>query len=109
MQLADEAVCIGPWNSKESYLNIQNILSACVLTGAEAIHPGFGFYLRIQDLLRCVKSVILSLLALIGELIELMGNKAMAREIMKKADVPVVPGYEGEIESPEFALKIAKK
>ncbi len=43
VQLADEAVCIGPWNSKESYLNIQNILSACVLTGAEAIHPGFGF------------------------------------------------------------------
>jgi len=45
VQLADEAVCIGPWNSKESYLNIQNILSACVLTGAEAIHPGFGFFI----------------------------------------------------------------
>ena len=57
-QLADEAVCIGPASAKDSYLNITNILSACVLTGADAIHPGFGFYRRTLNLLRCARSVI---------------------------------------------------
>ena len=107
--LADEAVCIGPWNSKESYLNIQNILSACVLTGAEAIHPGFGFLSENPRFAKMCEECNIEFIGPNWRAIELMGNKAMAREIMKKADVPVVPGYEGEIESPEFALKIAKK
>lgn len=109
VQLADEAVCIGPWNSKESYLNIQNILSACVLTGAEAIHPGFGFLSENPRFAKMCEECNIEFIGPNLRAIELMGNKAMAREIMKKADVPVVPGYEGEIESPEFALKIAKK
>ena len=109
VQLADEAVCIGPWNSKESYLNIQNILSACVLTGAEAIHPGFGFLSENPRFAKMCEECNIEFIGPNWRAIELMGNKAMAREIMKKADVPVVPGYEGEIESPEFALKIAKK
>ena len=109
VQLADEAVCIGPWNSKESYLNIQNILSACVLTGAEAIHPGFGFLSENPRFAKMCEQCNIEFIGPNWRAIELMGNKAMAREIMKKADVPVVPGYEGEIESPEFALKIAKK
>lgn len=109
VQLADEAVCIGPWNSKESYLNIQNILSACVLTGAEAIHPGFGFLSENPRFAKMCEECNIEFIGPNWRSIELMGNKAMAREIMKKADVPVVPGYEGEIESPEFALKIAKK
>ncbi|HHD2753167.1 TPA: acetyl-CoA carboxylase biotin carboxylase subunit [Clostridium perfringens] len=109
VQLADEAVCIGPWNSKESYLNIQNILSACVLTGAEAIHPGFGFLSENPRFAKMCEECNIEFIGPNWKSIELMGNKAMAREIMKKADVPVVPGYEGEIESPEFALEIAKK
>lgn len=109
VQLADEAICIGPWNSKESYLNIQNILSACVLTGAEAIHPGFGFLSENPRFAKMCEECNIEFISPNWRAIELMGNKAMAREIMKKADVPVVPGYEGEIESPEFALKIAKK
>ena len=109
VQLADEAVCIGPWNSKESYLNIQNILSACVLTGAEAIHPGFGFLSENPRFAKMCEECNIEFIGPNWRSIELMGNKAMAREIMKKADVPVVPGYEGEIESPEFALEIAKK
>lgn len=109
VQLADEAVCIGPWNSKESYLNIQNILSACVLTGAEAIHPGFGFLSENPRFAKMCEECNIEFIGPNWRSIELMGNKAMAREIMKKADVPVVPGYEGEIESPEFALDIAKK
>ncbi|WP_300348975.1 acetyl-CoA carboxylase biotin carboxylase subunit [Clostridium sp.] len=109
VQLADESICIGPWNSKESYLNIQNILSACVLTGAEAIHPGFGFLSENPRFAKMCEECNIEFIGPNWRSIELMGNKAMAREIMKKANVPVVPGYEGAIESPEFALEIAKK
>lgn len=109
VQLADESVCIGPWNSKESYLNIQNILSACVLTGAEAIHPGFGFLSENPRFAKMCEECNIEFIGPNWRAIERMGNKAMAREIMKKAGVPVVPGYEGEIDSQETALKIAKE
>lgn len=108
-QLADEAVCIGPAASKDSYLNITNILSACVLTGADAIHPGFGFLSENAKFAKMCKECNIKFIGPDYTAIELMGNKAKAREIMKKAGVPVVPGFEGTIKDEDHALSIAKE
>ena len=108
-QLADESICIGPAPSKDSYLNIKNILSACVLTGAEAIHPGFGFLSENAKFAKMCKECNIKFIGPDYESIDLMGNKAMARKLMKDAKVPVVPGYEDIIESSEQALEIAEK
>ena len=108
-QLADEAVCIGPAQAKDSYLNIANILSACVLTGADAIHPGFGFLSENAKFAKMCKECNIKFIGPSYMAISLMGNKAKAREVMKKAGVPVVPGYEGKIENEEEALSIAKE
>ncbi|WP_315077326.1 acetyl-CoA carboxylase biotin carboxylase subunit [uncultured Clostridium sp.] len=108
-QLADEAICIGPAIAKDSYLNIANILSACVLSGADAIHPGFGFLSENAKFAKMCKECNIKFIGPDYQSIELMGDKARAREIMKKANVPVVPGYEGEIEDETHALGIAKK
>ncbi|OPJ65351.1 acetyl-CoA carboxylase biotin carboxylase subunit [Clostridium chromiireducens] len=108
-QLADEAVCIGPAMPKDSYLNITNILSACVLTGADAIHPGFGFLSENPKFAKMCKQCNIKFIGPDYETIEKMGNKARAREIMKESGVPVVPGYEGEIRDENHALEIAKE
>lgn len=108
-QLADESICIGPALSKDSYLNIKNILSACVLTGAEAIHPGFGFLSENAKFAKMCKECNIKFIGPDYESIDLMGNKAMARKIMKEAGIPVVPGYEDPIESSEKALEIASE
>ncbi len=107
-QLADEAVCIGPAAAKDSYLNITNILSACVLTGADAIHPGFGFLSENPKFAKMCKECNIKFIGPDYEAMELMGNKAKAREVMKLAGVPVVPGYEGKIKNELEALDIAK-
>ncbi|MGL5767416.1 MAG: acetyl-CoA carboxylase biotin carboxylase subunit [Sarcina sp.] len=109
VKLADEAVCIGPFVSSESYLNIKNILSACVLTGAEAIHPGFGFLSENSKFAKMCEECNIKFIGPSWRAIDLMGNKARAREIMKNAGVPVVPGYEGIIENEHKALEIAKE
>lgn len=108
-QLADESVCIGPAPAKDSYLNIKNILSACVLTGADAIHPGFGFLSENSKFAKMCKECNIKFIGPDYSSIELMGNKAKAREIMKSANVPVVPGYEGKIENEDHAVSIAKE
>ncbi|AYE33173.1 acetyl-CoA carboxylase biotin carboxylase subunit [Clostridium septicum] len=108
-QLADEAVCIGPPLAKDSYLNIANILSACVLTGADGIHPGFGFLSENPRFAKMCAECNIKFIGPDFEAIELMGNKARAREIMKEAGVPVVPGYEGIIENEDHALNIANE
>ncbi|MDR3594833.1 acetyl-CoA carboxylase biotin carboxylase subunit [Clostridium sp.] len=107
-QLADEAVCIGPAMPKDSYLNITNILSACVLTGADAIHPGFGFLSENPKFAKMCRQCNIKFIGPDYETIEMMGNKAEARKIMKISGVPVVPGYEGEIRDENHALEIAK-
>ena len=107
-QLADEAICIGPAKSSDSYLNIKNILSACVLSGADSIHPGFGFLSENAKFVKMCKECNIELIGPDYKSIELMGNKAMARKLMKEAGVPVVPGYEDVIESREKALDIAE-
>lgn len=108
-QLADEAVCIGPAMPKDSYLNITNILSACVLTGADAIHPGFGFLSENPKFAKMCRQCNIKFIGPDYETIEMMGNKAEARKIMKISGVPVVPGYEGEIRDENHALEIAKE
>lgn len=107
-QLADEAICIGPARSRDSYLNIQNIISATVLTGAEAIHPGFGFLAENSKFADICKECNIKFIGPDSESIDLIGNKAKAREIMKASGIPVLPGYEGKIDSAKEALYIAK-
>ncbi len=107
-QLADEAVCIGSAMPKDSYLNMANILSACVLTGADAIHPGFGFLSENSKFAKMCRECNIKFIGPDYETIDFIGDKAKAREIMKFSDVPVVPGYEGEIRDENHALEIAK-
>ena len=107
-QLADYSVCVGPNPSKDSYLNVANILSACILTGCDAIHPGFGFLSENPKFVKMCEECNIKFIGPDSETISLMGDKSQARKIMKKANVPVIPGYEGKIDSYEEAYKIAK-
>ncbi|MFT5872904.1 MAG: acetyl-CoA carboxylase biotin carboxylase subunit [Clostridium sp.] len=109
IQMADEAVCIGPAKSKDSYLNMQNILSATVLTGAEAIHPGYGFLSENSKFAQMCEECNIKYIGPNSQNIDNMGNKLKAREIMIKAGVPVVPGSCGAVESEADALMEAKK
>ncbi len=109
VMLADEAVCIGPAKSKDSYLNMQNIISATVLTGAEAIHPGFGFLSENSTFARMCKDCNIVFIGPSADMIDLMGNKSKARETMINSGVPVIPGYDGVIESSEKALEVANE
>lgn len=102
-QLADEAVCIGPAKSKDSYLNMLNILNAAVLTGAQAIHPGFGFLSENSTFATMCEECNIKFIGPDAETIDMMGNKSKAREIMVGADVPVIPGSQGLINSIEEA------
>ncbi|MBU3158927.1 acetyl-CoA carboxylase biotin carboxylase subunit [Clostridium frigoris] len=108
-QMADEAICIGPAKSKDSYLNMQNILSATVLTGAEAIHPGYGFLSENSKFAQMCEECNIKYIGPNSQNIDNMGNKLKAREIMIKAGVPVVPGSDGEIASETDALESAEK
>lgn len=108
-QMADEAVCIGPAKSKDSYLNMQNILSATVLTGAEAIHPGFGFLSENSKFAQMCEECNIKFIGPDSSNIDNMGNKSKAREIMIKAGVPVVPGSAGAIVDEADALSSAQK
>jgi acetyl-CoA carboxylase biotin carboxylase subunit len=107
VMLADEAVCIGPAKSKDSYLNIQNIISATVLTGATAIHPGFGFLSENSSFARMCEDCNITFIGPNADTIDLLGNKSKARETMLKAGVPVVPGSEGEVETIKDAIELA--
>ncbi len=107
--LADEAVCIGPAKSKDSYLNIQNIISATVLTGATAIHPGFGFLSENSSFARMCEDCNITFIGPNADTIDLLGNKSRARETMMAAGVPVVPGSDGEVETVQDALELADK
>jgi acetyl-CoA carboxylase biotin carboxylase subunit len=105
--LADEAVCIGPAKSKDSYLNMQNIISATVLTGCTAIHPGFGFLSENSSFARMCEDCNITFIGPKADTIDLLGNKSKARETMKKAGVSVIPGSEGEINDLKDAQQLA--
>lgn len=107
VEMADEAVCIGSAKSKDSYLNMQNIISATAITGAEAIHPGFGFLSENSSFVQMCEDCKIAFIGPSSAMIELMGNKAQARDTMIKANVPVVPGSNGSVTDTDEALKIA--
>lgn len=108
-QLADEAVCIGPAKGIDSYLNMENIISAAVAKKAQAIHPGFGFLAENSTFATMCRECNIQFIGPSPEVIDKMGNKANAREMMKKANVPVVPGSDGTVDTVDDAIKMAKK
>jgi acetyl-CoA carboxylase biotin carboxylase subunit len=107
--IADEAVCIGPPATKDSYLNMGAILSACEITGAQAVHPGFGFLSENASFARMCRLCNVVFIGPEASSIALMGDKAQAKDTMKKAGVPVVPGSDGVVSSAEEAAKIARE
>src|SRR5699024_8934957 len=109
VQIADEAVCIGGPQLKDSYLNMKSILAAAVGTGAEAIHPGFGFLSENSEFARLCEECHVKFIGPRSETIELMGNKANARMRMMQSDVPVIPGSKGFIQDTAEALEIADR
>lgn len=109
VQMADEAYCIGPKYSKDSYLNIPNIISTAKLTGCDAIHPGYGFLAENENFASLVNECQLIFIGPSPEAIAKMGTKDVARQTMKEAGVPIVPGSEGVIEEIDEALNIANE
>jgi acetyl-CoA carboxylase biotin carboxylase subunit len=109
VRFADESICIGPAASRASYLNIPSILSAAEITDSGAIHPGYGFLSENPSFAEVCASSGITFIGPSPESIRLGGNKAMARQTMQKAGVPVIPGSDGVIGSEEQAIKIAKK
>lgn len=108
-QLADEAICIGPARAADSYLNMQNIISAAVLTKSQAIHPGYGFLSENSTFAAMCKECNIKFIGPDPETIDAMGNKSNARELMIKAGVPVIPGSDGVVSDVDTAYKIAEK
>ena len=108
-QLADEAICIGPANTADSYLNIKAILAACEVTGADALHPGFGFLSENAAFARMCEKCGVAFIGPSASSMEQMGDKSMAKATMKAAGVPVVPGSDGEVPSLSDARRIAEE
>lgn len=109
VRFADEAICIGPPPSKESYLNIPRIIAAAEVTGADAIHPGYGFLAENANFSDICISSGLTFIGPTPEMITAMGDKAYAKDTMRKAGVPVVPGSDGVVKDVNEAKKIAKE
>lgn len=109
VRFADEHICVGPPDSSLSYRNIPNILSAAEITGAEAIHPGYGFLAENAHFAEVCESVGIRFIGPSPESISLMGDKARARDVMKKKGIPVMPGSEGLVTKEDEALEIARK
>lgn len=108
VQLADEAYCIGPKSSKDSYLNITSILSVATMTNVDAVHPGYGFLAENADFAEICKACNIIFVGPTPEAIQKMGIKDVARETMREANVPIVPGSDGIIENEEEAIKVAE-
>jgi len=108
VQLADEAYCVGPKLSKDSYLNITNIMSIATLTNVDAIHPGYGFLAENVDFAEICNECNITFVGPSPEAIQKMGIKDVARETMEKAGVPIVPGSNGILENEEEAMEVAK-
>lgn len=107
VQLADEAYCIGPKSSKDSYLNFTNIISVAKLTESEGIHPGYGFLAENADFAELCREVNLTFIGPSPEAINKMGTKDVARETMREAGVPIVPGSQGIIKDTAEAIALA--
>src|SRR6187551_1647182 len=109
VRFADEDVCIGPARSADSYLSVPAVLSAAEITGADAIHPGYGFLSESAYLAEVCEACHIRFIGPAPNVIRLLGDKARARRAMKKAGVPVLPGSDGPVDSEEKAQKIAKE
>lgn len=109
VRFADEAVCIGPNASTDSYLKIPNIIAAAEITNADAIHPGYGFLSENSKFSKICQENGIKFIGALPEQIDAMGDKASAKKTMKDAGVPTIPGSEGLLESLEEALSTAKK
>ncbi len=107
VQLADQAICIGPANAAESYLNMERILSATIATGAEAIHPGFGFLSENSKFVKMCQQCNIAFIGPAPEVIDRMGNKSQARTTMMEAGVPVVPGTKEPVYTWKDGVKLA--
>ncbi|KKB37245.1 acetyl-CoA carboxylase biotin carboxylase subunit [Bacillus thermotolerans] len=109
VQLADEAYCIGPTSSKDSYLNLTNIVSVAKLTNSDAIHPGYGFLAENADFAELCRECNITFVGPSPEAITQMGTKDVARDTMEEAGVPIVPGSDGIIPSIEKGLSVAEE
>ncbi|WP_040951343.1 acetyl-CoA carboxylase biotin carboxylase subunit [Gorillibacterium massiliense] len=109
VRLADEAYCIGPTLSKDSYLNFTNIMSVATLTDTDAIHPGYGFLAENADFAEICRSCGITFIGPSPEAISRMGDKSMAKQTMQSADVPVIPGSDGLVEDLDEAVQLAKE
>jgi acetyl-CoA carboxylase, biotin carboxylase subunit len=109
VRLAEEAVCIGPPPAPESYLNVPRIISAAEVTGADAIHPGYGFLSENADFSEVCESCRITFIGPTADQIRAMGDKANARDTMKRAGVPIVPGTDGPVENIEEAAREAAR
>ena len=107
--LADEAICVGPAESKKSYLNIKAIIEAAYITGAEAIHPGFGFLAENDYFAKVCEECNIKFIGPKYQVIKLMGNKTNAKKLMKEAGVPVISGSDGCVKNLEEAKNISKQ
>ncbi|MFD0694996.1 acetyl-CoA carboxylase biotin carboxylase subunit [Paenibacillus sp. GCM10027628] len=108
VRLADEAYCIGPTPSKDSYLNFTNLMSVATLTECDAIHPGYGFLAENADFAEICESCNITFIGPSPDAISRMGDKAVAKQTMKEARVPIIPGSDGLVENIEDALSIAR-
>lgn len=108
-KIADEAVCIGPAQSKDSYLNMKAIMAACEVTGADAVHPGFGFLSENAGFARMCGKCGIKFIGPRPESIDMLGDKAKAKETMKAAGVPVIEGSDGAVNNIDYAYDLAGK
>ncbi len=106
-RIADESICIGPAATKDSYLNAKAIISACEITGAQAVHPGFGFLSENADFAAMCRKCGIAFIGPTPESIQMLGDKAAAKAAMKKAGVPVIPGSNGVVPNLETAKQLA--
>src|SRR3954447_194315 len=108
VRLADESVCIGPPPSRESYLNIHQIVAACEITGADAIHPGYGFLSENAKFADILAAHNITFIGPSADHIRIMGDKIEAKRTAKRLGIPVVPGSEGAIKDEAEAIKLAE-
>jgi len=108
VRLADESVCIGSPAASDSYLNIPRLLAACEITGADAVHPGYGFLSENARFAEILEEHAITFIGPTSEHIRIMGDKIEAKETAKKLGIPVVPGSDGAVTTEAQALKVAK-
>ena len=109
VKMADESVCIGPSQSKESYLNIPSIIAACEISGADAVHPGYGFLSENSSFVEKLNAHNISFIGPSSNHIKTMGDKILAKKTAEEYGIPVIPGSDGEVKDLEEATQTGEK